>query len=109
MNFILLQTDEVISKALEINPYGTAAIGVLIALLITIIVYQHKDSVKERDYSKELSERVIEISTKINTELDSDKLWKDNLRKKFNDLSTEIKLLEQSVRNHFPDKFNEKI
>lgn len=101
----LLQTDEILNKALEVSPSNGIAYGVLVALLIIGLVFLWKEVSRERSYSREIAERVIKLSEKVGSGLDGDKLWKEDVRQKITDLSTEVKLLEQSVRNHFPDKY----
>lgn len=104
VNMILLQTDELISKALEVTPANGIAYGVLVALLCSIAVFLWRELSKEREYSKAVAEKIITLTTKVGADLDSDKVFKDTLKVDVQELKHTINMLDQLVRGHYGNK-----
>jgi hypothetical protein len=102
MYIILL---DLIDSAKDINPYGTTAIGVLFLGCFAVIAALYKEIGKrdqrikeEQDYNKELSEKVISLTTRVGDGLSNDKLFKERVQANLHELKEAFKLLDQLVR-----------
>lgn len=108
-NIVLLQQD-LVKKTLEIDPYGTAAIGVLLAALLFAVgflwrsresdkkIYQ-AELTKEREYNREVSNKIIALVTKVGAGFDADQAFKTELENKISNLLREFELLDQWLRS----------
>jgi len=102
---LLLQTQEIFDKTLEINPYGTTAIGVLFAVLLFAIFFlwrqlekKDKDLESEVKYGRELSEKVVTLMTKVGEGFDSDREFKARVEANITAVRQDFKLLDQYIR-----------
>ena len=91
---------------LEINPYGTTAIGVLFALLVTAAVLLWKELGKkdaalrqEQQYGRETLEKVISLAIRVEDALGQDKISNATIVSAISAFTQEFKLLDQFLRH----------
>lgn len=94
---ILLQINEIPEKALEISPYNSLAFGFLVIVLSSAVVYLWKALRSEQKYGREISDKVIELVTKVSIGYEADKELKDEIRREWPAIREEFKRLRETI------------
>jgi len=77
---LLLQIDDAVNLAKETTPYGMAVYSFLVLVLLFAVIYLARELKEEEKYTKEITEKVIELVSKVEDRLPAQQDSADSLR-----------------------------